>query len=226
MFIDCGRIDVKEYAVSMLCEISHSNPNLITFDIYDMLRSYKITTSDMRLSHAIEITLQEIRQHCVHLHAQIDEYEKFMLPACYDNNNDNIESDYCENKYDVSINVNSDISSNVNNNPINYCLDSVKTSVSSRDDPSIKNDSNNYSNHNSNSEIENIMTLNDNKEYISQQEVSNDSNSYNNSSSSSSDVSLLAISDDDELDSSNSSSNISDDELDGSSISSSSSSTL
>jgi hypothetical protein len=94
MFIDCGRIDVKEHAVSMLCEISHSNPNLITFDIYDMLRSYKMKTSDMSLSHVIEITLQEISETCVHLHTQIDEYEKSMLPTCYNNNN--IQSDCCE----------------------------------------------------------------------------------------------------------------------------------
>jgi hypothetical protein len=81
MFIDCGRNNVKEHAVSMLCEISHNNPNLITFDIYDMLRSYKFTTSDMNLSHAIEITLQEIRQYCVHLHTQIDDYEKALLTS-------------------------------------------------------------------------------------------------------------------------------------------------
>jgi hypothetical protein len=101
MFIDCGRIDVKEHAVTMLCEISHSNSNLITFDIYDMLQSYKMRTSDMSLSHAIEITLQEIRQHCVHLHTQIDEYEKSMLPTCYNNdNNDNMDSDCCGSKID------------------------------------------------------------------------------------------------------------------------------
>jgi hypothetical protein len=99
MFIDCGRIDVKEHAVSMLCEVSHSNPNMITFDVYDMLRSYKMTTSDMSLSHAIEVTLQEIIQHCVHLHTQIDEYEKSMLPTRY-NNNDNKEYDYSETKSD------------------------------------------------------------------------------------------------------------------------------
>jgi hypothetical protein len=49
MFIDCGRIDVKEHAVIMLCEISHSNPNLITFDIYEMLRSLL----QMRLYHLL-----------------------------------------------------------------------------------------------------------------------------------------------------------------------------
>jgi hypothetical protein len=99
MFIDCGRIDVKEHAVTMLCEISHSNPNLITFDIYDMLRSYNMTTSVLSLLHAIEITLQEISQHCVHLYTQIDEYEKSLLPTCYYNNNDNIQSDACKNKH-------------------------------------------------------------------------------------------------------------------------------
>jgi hypothetical protein len=60
---------------------------MITFDIYDMLRSYKITTSDMSLSHAIEIALQEIRKHCVHLHTQIDEYEKSLLSTCYISHN-------------------------------------------------------------------------------------------------------------------------------------------
>jgi uncharacterized glyoxalase superfamily metalloenzyme YdcJ len=98
MFIDCGRIDVKEHAVTMLCEISHSAPNLITFDIYDMLRSYKIHASDMSLSHAIEIALHEIKQHCIHLHTQIDEYEKSLLPTFY-NNDDNMESDICANNH-------------------------------------------------------------------------------------------------------------------------------
>jgi hypothetical protein len=191
MFIDCGRIDVKEHVVIILCEISHSNPKLITFDIYDMLRSYAMTTSDMSLSHAIEITLQEIRQYCVHLHTEIDEYEKSLLPTCYDN--ENMESDSCENKYDVSSNENSDISdtllqmvfdadssSSSNNKPINYFLDFDKTSMSNN------NNHTSISNISSNSEIENIITF---KEYISHQEVSNDNvcnNSSNNSSRSSS----------------------------------------
>jgi hypothetical protein len=85
MFIGCGRDNVKSHAVTILCEISHSNPNLITFDIYDMLRSHKVTTSDMSLSHALEITLQEIRQNCVHLHPEIDEYEKSLLTKCLNN---------------------------------------------------------------------------------------------------------------------------------------------
>jgi hypothetical protein len=72
MFIDCGRPKVKEHAVTILCEISRCNSNLITFDIYDMFRSYKMHASDMSLSHAIETTLHDIRQNCVHLHAQID----------------------------------------------------------------------------------------------------------------------------------------------------------
>jgi hypothetical protein len=88
MFIDSGRIDVKENVVHLLCEITKINSNMITFDIYDMLRSYKMTTSDMSLSHAIDITLQEIRQHCVHLHTEIDEYEKSLLTTCYNNCND------------------------------------------------------------------------------------------------------------------------------------------
>jgi hypothetical protein len=90
ILIDCGRLNVKEHAVTILCEISHSIPNMITFDVYDMLRSYKMTTSDTSLLHAIEITLQEVRQHCVHLHTQIDKYEKSLLTTCHNNSNNNI----------------------------------------------------------------------------------------------------------------------------------------
>jgi hypothetical protein len=43
-----------------------------------------MTTSDMSLSHAIDITLQEIRQYCVHLHTQIDEHDNLLL-TCYNN---------------------------------------------------------------------------------------------------------------------------------------------
>jgi hypothetical protein len=50
-----------------------------------MLRSYKVTTSDMSLSHAIEITLQETRKYCFHLHTEIDEYEKSLLTKCLNN---------------------------------------------------------------------------------------------------------------------------------------------
>jgi hypothetical protein len=84
IFIDSGRLNVKEHAVTILCI-----PNMITFDIYDMLRSYKMTTSDTSLSHAIEITLQEIRQHCVHLHSQIDKYEKSLFKTCHNNDKGN-----------------------------------------------------------------------------------------------------------------------------------------
>jgi hypothetical protein len=80
MFIDCGRIDVKEHAVAILCEISHSTPNLITFDIYDILRSYKSVESST-LPHAIEITLQEIKNHCIHINTEIDEYEKRFIES-------------------------------------------------------------------------------------------------------------------------------------------------
>jgi hypothetical protein len=98
MIARCNRPNVKERAVTILCEISHSNSKLITFDIYDMLRSYKVPTSDMSLSHAIEITLQEIRQHCVHLHSQIDEYETSMLTSCHNNNhNENMTYDCGDN---------------------------------------------------------------------------------------------------------------------------------
>jgi hypothetical protein len=98
MFIDCDRLDVKEHAVSILCEISYSNPNLITFDIYDMLRFYKCK-SNISLSHAIKIALQQIRKCCVHLHAQIDDNEKILL-ATYHNNNNAIET-ASEHKSDI-----------------------------------------------------------------------------------------------------------------------------
>jgi hypothetical protein len=78
MLIDSGRSEVKNHAIAILSEICHVNPTLITFDIYGMLRSYKCD-SDTTLAHAIEILLQEIRQHCVHLHSQIEEFDKSFL---------------------------------------------------------------------------------------------------------------------------------------------------
>jgi hypothetical protein len=126
-----------------------------------------------------------------------------MLPTFYSNNSKHMESDCCENNYDVSINAINNNNMFMNGDMINK-FDTYLDTIDYNNSHGIN--SNNCSNHNSNSEIENIITVNDNKEYISQQEVSNDSSCYSSSSSSSS--------------------NISDDELDGSNISSSSSSTL
>jgi hypothetical protein len=119
MLIDANRANVKKNVVTILCEICRINPNLITFDIYDMLRSYKIPISEMSLSHAIQITLQEIRQHCVHLHTQIDEYETSLLTTYYNNYN-NIESEWEYKNNEISRNQSE---TNKNNNSVhNDCI--------------------------------------------------------------------------------------------------------
>jgi hypothetical protein len=136
IIISCGRPNVKEHAVTILCEISHSNSNLITFDIYDMLRSYKMKTSDMSLSHAIEMTFQKIRQHCVHLHTQIDEYEKSLLTTCC--NNCDVESDCCDNK-------NNEVEGLVYVSPQSYNLESMLLNDTSGDESIFENDGNSRS---------------------------------------------------------------------------------
>jgi hypothetical protein len=111
MFVESSRPSVKEHAVSILFEISRSNPNLITFNTYEMLRSCKFATFDTTLTHSIQVTLQEIRQNCVHLHLQIRDYEKllcdknYFIPSnCQINNESTIEVGYeISNEPDIAL---------------------------------------------------------------------------------------------------------------------------
>jgi hypothetical protein len=84
MFLDSGGPNVKVHAATILSEISNSNPNLITFDIYNMLRTYK-DNSDTILLHAVEMAVLEIKHHCTHLHVQIEEYENMLQTTRYRN---------------------------------------------------------------------------------------------------------------------------------------------
>jgi hypothetical protein len=129
---------------------------MITFDIYDMLRSYKMTTSDMSLSHVIELTLQDIRQHCVHLHTQIDEYEKSLLRTFYDND-EHKSNEIClslPSQIDPSLIMNVTNYNNNNNNCKNYTnVEYINNNEISNDyDATLSSENieaNTYSTHNS-----------------------------------------------------------------------------
>jgi hypothetical protein len=108
ILVDSRRPKIKERAITILYEIVISAPNIITFDIYEMLQSHKHTL-DIDTSHLIDMTLNAIRKHCIQLHQQINDYEQLLIKHSHISNIESVSSiQSCNNLNDNSILFSSD----------------------------------------------------------------------------------------------------------------------